>query len=79
MKTRAFQYNFRRWIAAAFCLAAAFNLCAAKEAPTPLGNPAVEALIATTNLQAAAAAATDPDVWLGLAMLPQPGDPLRRE
>lgn len=53
--------------------------CQGKAFPVPPENHAVERAITATNLQAVAAATTDPDVWLGLALFPQPGHPLRHE
>ena len=53
--------------------------CPGKTFPLPSQNKNVDQAAATANLRAVAAASPDPDVWLGLSLLPQPGDPVRSE
>ncbi len=55
------------------------NGLAQKAFPLPTYSEAVDKTIAAESLRAAAAKATDPDVWLGLAYLAQVGNPVRRE
>jgi len=66
-------------VAVATCLLALTQHCLGKAFPFPPRNEAVEKAAATTNLRAVAARTTDPEVWLGLSFLAQPGDPVRPE
>ena len=61
------------------CLLALAPLCYGKTYPFPSLNEVVEKAVAPTNLRAVAARTTDPEVWLGLSFLAQPGDPVRPE
>lgn len=45
----------------------------------PSENEAVDKAAAPSNLQAVARQTSDPDVWLGLSLLAQPGEPVRRQ
>jgi len=65
--------------AVATCLLALVPHCLGQAFPFPPRNEAVEKAAATTNLRAVAARTTDPEVWLGLSFLAQPGDPVRPE
>ena len=68
-----------RSVAVATCLLALGPHCLGKTFPFPPLNEAVEKAMATANLRAVAARTTDPEVWLGLSFLAQPGDPVRPE
>jgi hypothetical protein len=61
------------------CLLVVVTQCDAKEFPFPSLNEAVDSAAAPANLRAVAARSTDPEVWLGLSFLAQPGDPVRPE
>lgn len=61
------------------CLLVLATHCHAKEFPFPSLNEAVDSAAAPDNLRAVAARTSDPDVWLGLSFLAQPGDPVRPE
>ena len=65
--------------AAAACLLALVPHCHGKSFPFPPLNEAVDKAAAPANLRAVAAQTTDPEVWLGLSFLAQPGDPVRPE
>lgn len=68
-----------RSLTTAACLLALAMHCYAKEFPFPSLNEAVDSAAAPANLRAVAARTSDPDVWLGLSFLAQPGDPVRPE
>src|ERR1700722_34123 len=74
-QTRILHVSF----ATAVCLLALAPLCYGKTYPFPSLNEAVEKAVAPTNLRAVAARTSDPEVWLGLSFLAQPGDPVRPE
>jgi hypothetical protein len=68
-----------RSVAVATCLLALVLHCQGKTFPFPPMNEAVEKAVAPANLRAVAARTTDPEVWMGLSFLAQPGDPVRPE
>lgn len=61
------------------CLVSLVSHCHGAMFRLPSGNEAVERAVTAANLRTAAASTTDPDVWLGLSLFPQPGDPVRQE
>jgi hypothetical protein len=79
MKKQQLQKGPLGAFAVAACLLASGPLCHGKAFPFPPLNEAVEKAVAPTNLRAVAARTTDPQVWLGLSFLAQPGDPVRPE
>ncbi len=66
-------------LAVAAYLVASVPRCQGNTFPFPSLNETVDQATTASNLRAVAARTTDPDVWLGLSFLPQPGDPVRSE
>jgi len=79
MKKHQLQKALLGSFAVTACLLASVPLCYGKTFPFPSRNEAVDAAAAPANLRAVAARTTDPEVWLGLSFLAQPGDPVRPE